>query len=607
MKIALDFETRGLRLEEGQSVDDFILGYAVASSELNEAYEWNPAEELAGLKKLCKEHTLIFHNATFELYVLETLLGLEVLNYEDTAQMGYVWYPGVPEINGSRHSLAAWAERAGYEKYDSGVTDWSMATWDEAMQTYCKQDAFITLKVYEYLFALLSQDQIGYKFYQEIALPFARSAIQMEHNGLHYDRERLQEFILARIQRCGELSKEMETIVPKAPGRKFKYATEHPDDEGLIFVGTEEKADTRKSAEEGATRTYWVYKKWEDFNPNSNAQIGWALKHYYGWEPTEFGKDGSPSTGAEILEPLEYPLAKLLCEYSKEIKLVSSFGESILESMDKHNRIYPSVNTTGTLTGRLSMSKPNLQTVPTRGEHGSEYRKCVTAAEGNKLVGCDMGGFQIKILAYFLAVLVGNTALLDKMNEGIDAHTATGQIINEARQVGKTINFSVAFGAGAKKLADGLGCSIETANGYLDKVDEFLSVTKLKHALWAICEAQGGVIHDLLGRRLVYEDIAIDNREYKSRAERQSFNALIQSTEASVMFHVCERVRIALIGKPAKIILAVHDELLVECKESVAQEVADIMTEIFSDIRYLPLLTVVDNQAKIGDNWFEIH
>ncbi len=141
----------------------------------------------------------------------------------------------------------------------------------------------------------------------------------------------------------------------------------------------------------------------------------------------------------------------------------------------------------------------------------------------------------------------------------------------------------------------------------MEKVDKFLSVSELKYIIWAICQEQDGLIHDLLGRRLIYEDINSDNRQDKARAERQVFNALIQSTEASVMQHVCERVRIALKGMDARILVAVHDELLVEAHKDCAERVAAIMTEIFSDKRYLPTLTHVDNQAKIGNNWQEVH
>jgi DNA polymerase-1 len=222
-----------------------------------------------------------------------------------------------------------------------------------------------------------------------------------------------------------------------------------------------------------------------------------------------------------------------------------------------------------------------------------------------------MGGFQIKILAYFLAVLAGNSSLLDKMNQGTDAHTATGQLINEERRVGKGINFSVAFGAGAKKLAETIGgtCTEEIAQGYLDKVDEFLSVSSLKQLLWGICKRQGGLLHDLLGRRLIYTDINSDNKQDVARAERQAFNAVIQSTEASVMQHVTERVRLRLLqaAPSARILVQVHDELLVECDAKDAETVAAVMTEVFSDIRYLPLLTLQKNEAKVGDNWQEIH
>lgn len=606
--VVLDFETRGLKPEDLE-LDEWILGFAYGTKENDVMpYKWD-VNSREGLRKLAAENTLLFFNATFELSVFRRL-GIEVPSFEDAAQLCYVLYPDIPmNVKGEKHSLGAWAERFGYKKGDSGVVDkdWRNATWNEQMALYCVQDVVTTIQVYRKASDLLAKDKKAKDFYFNVALPFCRSVVELEMNGLHFDRDELTKFIQGKQEKCDELLKQMRLICPKAPGTKVKYNTEKEETEDLVFYSSEMVEDKRKSAEPGAMRLQYTYQKMEEFNPSSSNQVAWALSEVYGWEPQEFTDAGNVCCDGDVLEALNYPLAKLLVEYSENNKLITSFGESILTKMDENGFIYPSVNNTGTVTGRLSMSSPNLQNLP----HSPEYRACITAPEGRKLVGCDMGGFQLKIIAYFLQVIAGVGAFLDKLNSGLDAHTATAQLMGIDRRVGKTLNFAIAFGAGAAKTAVTLGAEFdeEAAAKLLEDLGTFLGVTKLKHLLWALAEDSEGVIHDIMGRRLVYPGINSEDKQKKSSDERRVFNALIQSTEASVMQHLTERIRIAIMREQldAHLVVQVHDELVVEASDTDAERVRQIMTDAFSDKRYLPLLTSVDNQAKIGNNWREIH
>lgn len=368
---ALDFETT--RIKENNRVDA-ILGYAWTIHDGNGGYktestEWHPSNT-EHLQYLIDNYTLVFHSAQFELYVLEKFLGLKVRAFHDTQVMGYIWNPATPEVavrkNGKvsmqQFTLAAWGVRLGSHKLSNDEFDWT--AWSDEMATYCRQDAELTLKLFDYLEPLLRSDSIAWQCYDEIDRPFIRAIVEMQQNGLRFDRAALDEFINKRKARCEELTKEILVICPIAPGKSVKFKRPKSEAEcerklgGYFFIGIEQEEDTRKCAKPGDMVDVYKYRKWEQFNPGSPSQVAWALTDLYGWEPEKLTDTGSPATGGDVLEELTYPLASLLCEYSHEEKLVSSFGDKLIEKMDAENIVYPSVHNTVTLTGRLSSSQP---------------------------------------------------------------------------------------------------------------------------------------------------------------------------------------------------------------------------------------------------------
>ena len=605
--LALDFETRGLNPKE-LPIDEWILGYSLSNGTVTKAYKWGQ-ESKHNLFTLVEECRLVCYNASFELTVLKHLgYDLDKVNYIDAALMLYALNPNADEIKGSRHSLAAWASRYGLEKTDSGVskkTDWSNAVWDEQMSAYCANDALITYKLFDIAKDLLTNDKPALDFVIKVSNPFCRSIAEMSAVGVRFDKPKLEAFIdEQKILANDYLVQLRQAVGCKVPGTKKTYAKPQDTDK-MLFVEEINVPDNRKTAQPGTRRTNFVYRVLEDFNPSSPGQVIWVVENVCKVKLSAKTKGGNISVGKAIINKIDHPLARLLRQYKTAQKFIESFGDSLFNKMDAEGRVHPSINQTGTITGRLSMNSPNIQQAPREGA----FRECVIPSEGKVLIGCDMGGFQIKILAVLLAQLAGNTGLLDKMNSGTDAHTATAELINATRQVGKTLNFSIAFGAEALLVADLLSISADEAQVYLDNVSEFLGVGELKEFVWAVLKRQKGVMHDTMGRRFFYGSIISSSFKESSRAKRQSFNAIIQGLESSVMQHVTERCRLGFkaLGIDAALVVQVHDELVIEVSPVDSAKAADVMSKVFSDKAYLPSLTMFSNLAKIGNTWAETH
>jgi DNA polymerase I-like protein with 3'-5' exonuclease and polymerase domains len=634
---SLDFETTRIKNNKVEG----ILGYAWTVKDDFGGYQtkssvWKGEDSIAHLKELAEKYTLIFHSAQFELYILERFLGIPISRFHDTQIMSYIWCPGLEPVavhKGGKvdmqvHSLGAWGVRLGNHKIDNSVFDWTEFT--EEMAIYCRQDAELTFKLFEHLEPLLKSDAPAWQCYQNIDLPFVRCVVEMQQNGLMFDKAELRKFTESRAKRCEELILEIRAICPIAPGKAKSYKREQPEEKlgrflgGLEYLETVQEPDTRKAAQPGDVVDVFKYRVWEEFNPSSSKQVAWALTDLYGWEASKFTEAGSPSVGGEVLEELtEYPLASLLCEFSHEQKLVDSFGEGLIEKFDENDRVYPSINNALTLTGRLSSSQPNCQQFPSRGELGKEFRKTVVARPGYKLVGADKSSFQLKILAYFLYAVAGNDAFWSRLKSGIDPHTATATIIfnkpasevtKTERSVAKQINFALAFGSGAKKVAEtitksGTPTTELEAAGYLETVGDTMGLNTLKHYVWELARQQGGLIHDLYGRRLWYPDICSNNKQLRARAERQLFNAIIQGTEATIMkmLTVEALAAIRLLGFDARLLVQVHDEDLFEVVETQAEAFAEALTGIFSNQEYLPGFGSAIEPAGIGNNWAEAH
>lgn len=558
-----------------------------------------------GLQEKLSNSTPVFHNASFDVPVLRKH-GFTVERYEDTMIMSYVWFPA------QEHTLRSWGDRLGLPKLE--CPNFEDATIEELIP-YCVRDSEICLKVYQHLLEKFKKDSIGYQCYKQVDLPAVEATIALETNGVLISKERWENQNKNLEIQAQQLLEKILAVCPVAPNKTSKVKNERPPE--TVWDGkTQPSLDMYLCT--GQDGEYTMYKKFTEFNPNSADQIGWALTYLYGWKPTDFTEKGKPQTTVDILDSLpdSWELPKLLVEYSEINKLVTTYGESFLKHVNDDNRIRASFNSTVTLTGRYSSSKPNLQNIPKEGETGDLLRSSFVAPDGSSLVGCDCSNFQIRILAQYLDALFGNTedgAALARdfnTNEKADPHQVTADLLGVSRKQGKTLNFSVMFGSGSEKMGKMMGCSKEEAEALQAKMSSlFPSIGKLKQAVWS----QGIVVHDLYGRRGVYPELDSKDRKTSAHAQRQMFNFIIQATEASIMkmlmvqgLVLCEfyKAKYPNLPKPL-LVLQVHDEVLFEVSDQYVNEFANDLEELFSQ-QFLPNVSM-KGDCKIGKSWKEAH
>jgi DNA polymerase I-like protein with 3'-5' exonuclease and polymerase domains len=502
------------------------------------------------------------------------------------------------------HGLRAWGEHFNFPK---GECDYD-AGWCEEMKKYLHKDTELTWKVFEHLFPKVIGDEALKKCYYNIDLPFTRQIIELNHNGVLINRGGWQEVIDELKPLLDEVNTKIVELYPLVPSKKVTTKNERNPD----TTCTEFNLGLGKFVFVSKDDNGYTYKKVEPFNPNSTDHVAYALKSLYNWVPEKFSeKTGKPQVTSDILEELGYPLAELLTEQSKLDKLVSTYGEALLEKVSDDGRMRASFNNCITLTGRLSSSSPNLQNIPSKGETGDKLRSLFVAPEGRKLVGIDIDAFQMRIFAWYLHTFCNDDNLFNEFNTNDDAdpHTVTANLIGVERKVGKTINFGSIFGIGAAKMSNSLKIPETQAKGYLDKLRQaFPAFFNVKETVWKRARENRGNVYTLYGRKGYYPDIVSNDKSKSSRAERQAFNFIVQGTEADLIKIWCNTTYkfIQEHSLDAKLILQVHDEVLYETSEEDAPKLVAYLNWLINGYDWLPELRLKAT-ANVGTTWHDVH
>lgn len=559
------------------------------------------------LQEIVDKYVVVFHNALFDRWVLETYFGVFVREFECTLLMSYLDFPGRPE----GHSLASWGVRLGYEKQD-----WDDFTqFSKGMSEYCERDCRLTAKVYEEL-----KDNIPSIY--SIEKQYLKPLTQLNHNGVYIDTVKFDE-VIGQVQvEADKLLEEIHKIVPLVPGKLTK--TKNPrknllnwEDRDEWFEGGYLDDGKHGFQEESLWHSYKVC----HFNPGSADQVAWALHTLYGWEPERFSdKTGKPTADKSVLEECEYPLADLLLQYSEVNKLCTTYGESLKEKVRKDGRLHADFNHCITRTGRLSSSNPNLQNIPANGERGSQIRSLFSAPpeSGRVLVGIDIDQFQMRILGWYLAMMLPDmedawSLWLDfNLNPEADPHGVTAKLMfgegysKDQRKVAKTCNFGVLFGIGAAKMARSLGISKDKSEYYLGILQAgFPSLGLLKAMIIEQAKQNGGDAYTLYGRRGRYPELLSSDKQERAHAERQVFNFVIQGTEADIVKMIQIQAD-RLLHDDTLFIIQAHDELLFECSVERSYGTVQVLEGVVNSYDWLPGLKVTGS-AKVGNNWAEIH
>ena len=349
----------------------------------------------------------------------------------------------------------------------------------------------------------------------------------------------------------------------------------------------------------------------EEFNINSPKQLGEIL----------FGKLGLPhgkktktgwSTNADVLEKLRYeaPIVGAVLEYRQYAKLKSTYADGLLKAMDPDGRIRTRFQMTVTDTGRLSSREPNLQNIPTRTDLGSEIRKMFIPAAGCVLVDADYSQIELRLLAH----ISGDTAMQAAFTSGADIHTATAaqvfhvdpaDVTHEMRRRAKAVNFGIVYGISAFSLSQDIGVTVAEAKAYMEAYfATFPGVRQYMDSVVAQAKEQG-YVETLFHRRRELPEIRSSNFNLRSFGERVALNMPIQGTAADIMKLAMVAVERRLKEElpSAKLVLQVHDELIVECREEQAEAAARMLEEEMEQV--VSLSVPLTAEAHWGKNWLE--
>lgn len=381
------------------------------------------------------------------------------------------------------------------------------------------------------------------------------------------------------------------------------------DKQGLVEYG----ADLQKKLDELQHEIHTIVGY--EFNLNSPKQLGEALfdEDKLGLPPRKKTKSGY-STDAETLESLReyHPVIEKILQYRTYQKLNSTYAEGLLKVIDQDGRIHSTFTQTETRTGRISSNEPNLQNIPIRTELGSQLRKYFVAKEGCVFLDADYSQIELRIMAH----ISGDEAMQEAFRHNADIHRATAarlynipanEVTPRMRSSVKAVNFGILYGKGAFTLARDLGVSVKEA-------DEFIKTylgayPKVKEYMDSVV-AEGikqGYVTTLYHRRRFLPELSSSNRNIKAQGERMALNTPIQGTAADIIKLAMVKVanRLYAEGLKAKLILQVHDELIVECPVEEIEMASQILREEMEQAAQLSVpLTADVNQ---GQNWLEAH
>lgn len=353
-----------------------------------------------------------------------------------------------------------------------------------------------------------------------------------------------------------------------------------------------------------------------EFNIGSPKQLGEVLFDQMGIEGGKKSKSGAYSTGAEVLEKLAaegHTIADKVLAWRMLSKLTSTYTDALpKEIKSETGRIHTTFQMTATSTGRLSSQHPNLQNIPIRTEEGRKIRTAFVAAKGCTLIGADYSQIELRLLAHMADIDV----LKQAFQEGQDIHALTASQVfgvkledmdGDTRRKAKAINFGIIYGQSAHGLAQGLGISRGEAKEYIDSY--FTQYPGIRTYMEAMKEKahEQGYVETLYGRKCYLNGIDSKNGALRQFAERAAINAPLQGTAADIIKHAMVRLhqQLAAGQKSAKMLLQVHDELILEAPEDMADEIATLATKVMEGVIDLSVPLTVE--AQIGHHWGEVH
>ena len=347
------------------------------------------------------------------------------------------------------------------------------------------------------------------------------------------------------------------------------------------------------------------------FNINSTKQLGELLFEKLGLPPVKKTKTGY-STNADVLEKLKnkHPIIPAIMDYRMLTKLKSTYADGLLKEIGTDGRIHTTFQNLVTATGRLSSTEPNLQNIPVRTDLGAEIRKMFVPESGCVLVDADYSQIELRVLAH----IADDKTMQEAFRGGMDIHTVTAsqvfgvppeQVTPLQRRHAKAVNFGIVYGISEFSLAEDIGVSRYEAREYIDSY--LANYRGVKAYMKRVVDdaREKGYTETMFGRRRYIPELKSSNFNVRSGAERIALNTPIQGTAADLIKLAMIRVDRALAAHfpEARLLLQVHDELIVECPEEIAPQVAALVSREMEQVASLKVPLTAE--AKIGKSWYD--
>jgi len=569
--VAVDTETTGLYPRDG-----YVLGISMSYEKDHGAYISTDCvdEEAERLfQQLFNSKTVVFHNAKFDLAMLEYHFGFKFPNFEDTMLLHYCL-----EERPGTHGLKQLAmEYTPYGDYEKPMHDWidgyrkshgilkNDFQWDvipfSVMKIYAAMDAVVTLLVFEKLYPAVLGNTKLIKVYNNILVPACRFLTDVQDIGVPFDSERLSKGTTL-----------MQEDIDEAVRQLYEFDS----------VKTFERI------------------KGKEFNPNSTVQLRELLFDFVGLKPTGIKTGtGAHSTNAEVLGKLaeEHEIPNHILAIRKKSKIKNTYLDKILPQLDRDGRLRTGFNIHSTTSGRLSSSgKMNMQQIP---RDNPIVKGCIRAKEGNKIVAMDLTTAEV----YVAAVLAKDESLMNVFKSGGNFHSSIAKLVfnlpgtvdevtehySTERQAAKAVTFGIMYGAGARKISEqvtkdsGSYFSVSEAQEVID--DYFKQFHKLR--AWIDRSSKfikdNGFIYSHFGRKRRLPNVQSDNSGIAGHEVRSGLNFLVQSiaSDINLLGAVDTHNRIKRLGyqDDMKIFALVHDSILAEVKEDKVEEYSTIVRE----------------------------
>lgn len=433
---------------------------------------------------------------------------------------------------------------------------------DERVQKWMAYHAIVPYKIKSVLREKLKETGME-SLYDEMELPCLYALYEMEKNGIRVDGEALHQY-----------------------GKKLRTRIEELTAEIHAMAG-------------------------EEFNINSPKKLGEILFEKLGLKNGKKTKTGY-STSAEVLEKLKnaHPIIPKILEYRQLTKLNSTYAEGLAGYIRADGRIHGKFHQTVTVTGRISSADPNLQNIPTRMPLGREIRKVFIPEEGSVFVDADYSQIELRVLAH----MSGDAALIAAYQADEDIHAITAsqvfdvpldQVDSTLRRKAKAVNFGIVYGISSFGLGQDLDISRKEAEGYIEKY--FATYGKVKEFLDRTVEdaKKNGYTVTMFGRRRPIPELASSNFMTRSFGERAAMNAPVQGTAADIIKIAMVRVnrRLKKEHLQSKLVLQIHDELIIETKKEEVEIVQKILVQEMMHAADLAVPLLVD--ANVGDSWYD--